>query len=288
MKGTVTANACGKKACTRKALPGVTIQAAGPVTETATTGKDGTFELFLAPGTYTVTPTLKGYAFAPAKRPVDLTKEVSGVDFKTCASGTSARRTSSASVNGPFCRELFVTNTTDAKTLEFPIHIEYKGVGWDPGGGPITIKWEGKPIKKFPQAESFSGKIVGTAWPRRGRLNGSYRCYGELAAAQSGLERPVPLKSVPTGVVIFADLDPRWRANQIYCGEEKTILPKTPGTIIGVNERGLLSIFQRGSVVPDVSIKGKLCVDLTGNRGHVEVSRVSGRFRVERGAGSCK
>jgi hypothetical protein len=89
LSGTVEAVACGADAtsCTSppQPVPDVTVTATGATTAQATTGADGTYQLQLPPGTYTVQPSADGRTFSPASRSVPLMEDAAGVDFHTCA-----------------------------------------------------------------------------------------------------------------------------------------------------------------------------------------------------------
>ncbi len=65
-------------------LPGVSVVAKGAHGSSAVTGSDGTYEMAVQKGTYTVTPSLKGFGFAPPSRKVTVNGDVKGVDFRGC------------------------------------------------------------------------------------------------------------------------------------------------------------------------------------------------------------
>ena len=89
ISGTVTKSGGG-------ALQGVTITLSGAGSGNKTTGIDGTYKFTgLAKGSYTVTPSLSGYAFTPASRPVPINgADVTSVDF----TGTPQRYSISGTV----------------------------------------------------------------------------------------------------------------------------------------------------------------------------------------------
>ncbi|MEZ5100871.1 MAG: hypothetical protein R3C15_13940 [Thermoleophilia bacterium] len=67
--------------------PGVTVTASGSSGATTTTRADGTYELDLPQGDYTIRPTLADGegAFTPAARSLALAGDVAGIDFRTCS-----------------------------------------------------------------------------------------------------------------------------------------------------------------------------------------------------------
>jgi len=85
--GTVTLNGA--------AFSGVAVSASGPVTASATTTSTGAYTLSnLIVGSYTVTPSKSGYAFAPASSPVTITAaNVTGVNFSSTGSSISGKVT---------------------------------------------------------------------------------------------------------------------------------------------------------------------------------------------------
>lgn len=159
IRGTVTYGSVG--------LSGVTVTAGETST---TTGSDGAYTISgLAPGTYTVTPSLAGYIFLPSSREVNAAQSVSGVDFAAVRSFAAALpagiqmvsvpvipvdpTTVAADILGPEASELYRYDPTQGRYLRFtgtpvPGHgyfVRFSAAGQaqvtgtEPNGGPIEL-----------------------------------------------------------------------------------------------------------------------------------------------------
>ena len=308
LSGTVTTSNCSDTACVPAPLAGATVTATGPSTGEAVTGEDGSYVIELEePGAYTVTPSMPdqpGRGFRPGSRSVYLKADKGGVDFMTCSAGASSdggERVLAAEED--LCYSILVEDLNGSGQgggglEEFvrmdvpPVNLSLRGVGWNPAGGPIDLSWEGKRIKRFPAASSFTGKIVAEYWPERTSYgSGRAICGGHVSGRQGGVTRNVTVLAGAGAIVLFADRDPVFRAGNFIClGEFQSVLKKTPGTVISSDLRGEKLVVSRdGRNTPPLIVGGTLCVTLDDGRGHVNVRRVDGRLDVSgRKSGRCR
>lgn len=308
LSGTLTTTACSDTACVPEPLAGAVVTASGPDSAQAVTGPDGTYAIELdEAGVYSIVPSMPdqpGQGFRPASRSLYLRADKSGVDFVTCSAGPSeAEQRASAAVDEDRCYSILIEDLNgsgygagslgDFAAIDVPpVNLRLNGVGWNPAGGPITLYWQGKKVKTFPPASTFRTKLLSEHWPERARY-GSARatCGAKVAGRQGNVTRTVTVLAGAGAIVLFADLDPVFRAGHYICvGEYQSVLKKTPGTVISTDLRGERMIVSRnGRNTPEL-IPGKgLCVELTKGRGHVVVERVNGILEVSgRKAGDCK
>ncbi len=87
ISGTVRQLECSGTGCAKRGLGGVLVRATGGPDgpKDATTASNGSYSIEVDKGTWKVTPTLDGRRFSPLSKSVNVTSEVKGVDFETCA-----------------------------------------------------------------------------------------------------------------------------------------------------------------------------------------------------------
>lgn len=313
LSGRVVAVDCTSgTACQKTPLPGVVVTASGTGGGSTTTGSDGRYSLLLRKGTYTVAPRAAGQEFAPASQVVDLAADRSGIDFSTCAltrttQGVAAPASRAAGAGEPFCRRLSVDGRrvrTNTPLDKLAISLRYVGVGWDPGGGPIQIAWDGKPVKQLPAAASFDGQIHGSEWPHRDRVTPGrttpYKCWSTLSARQGSVTRKLELTQQAIGTVLFEDNDANLKKDDVVCEGESLLLQQTRGTLIVYSDFKLYVYRGDGTRLPPFMVAQmqsgtkvttpSYCVRLfPATRGHVTVTVVAQgpRLDVESGPGPC-
>lgn len=308
LSGTVTTSDCSDAACVPAPLAGAVVTASGPDTAEAVTGEDGTYEIELEEaGVYTVTPSMPdqaGQGFRPASRSVYMNADKGGVNFVTCSAESSTEGAARVlAAEEDLCYSILVEdlNSSEVGGARFedfvqmkvpPVNLGLRGVGWNPAGGPIDLLWEGKRVKRYPAGASFTGKVVSEYWPERTSYpSGRAVCGGQVSGRQGRVTRKVTVLAGAGAVVLFADLDPVFRAGNYIClGEYQSVLKQTPGTVISSDLRAEKMVVSRsGRNTPPVIVGGTLCVDLTQGRGHVTVRRVDGWLDVSGGkSGRCR
>jgi hypothetical protein len=238
-KGTVAGrvvemNCGGTTACVPKGLAGVKVHAtSGPGgSAVGTSDATGHFSIDVEEGTWTVAPTLSGREFTPDEDTVKVKAGATagGLEFRTCA---IHRTTQSAGRSAArFCRTLDIDKQRpkgpNALADKFAVGFGFHGEGWDPKGGPIQTFWEGKPVKTFPQSESFEHKLFSSEWPTRDGRG----CYGTLSARQGKTVLSRQLKGKPLANVVFAVNDQIVKSGDIVCKGETLALTQTTGTVI--------------------------------------------------------
>ncbi len=120
------------------------------------------------------------------------------------------------------------------------ILVKYRGLGWDPIGGPIEHTFSGHPLPAHAPAATFEGEIHFTLWPQRttdhhaieDHGGGGY-CWGELATHQGGLYATTDKIKAKWGGWVLWSATPVLKAHEAWCeGEQYSFLDKAPAPII--------------------------------------------------------
>jgi hypothetical protein len=169
----------------------------------------------------------------------------------------------------------------------FAVGFIYRGVHWDPMGGPIRVSWAGKLIRTFRPSASFEGELFQSEWPHRD----SQGCSGVIAARQGGSASVVPVRAGLAGRVLFADNDSFYKTGSLVCDGEGFLLHNTRGTVIAFDGRAI-QVYSAGHPrhIELTGIGRPLCVGLVpASHGHVVLSRdPSGQLRIEKHSGKCR
>ncbi len=173
---------------------------------------------------------VKGVAAGKASLSVDVSGSGAGGDVSGSAT---------AIVNVAVVRlDVLHVITPTAAVPSDRIDINYRGLGWDPDGGDITMSWSGAHLGGFPQAATFEGKFGIDLWPHRvddkvlpDHESGDY-CYGELAARQGVLVVTEKVSGRWAGWVLWSG-NPRIKAHEAWCeGEDETQFEKIPFPLV--------------------------------------------------------
>ena len=101
-------------------LAGVTISAVnGATTVTATTNTSGNYSLNLVDGTYTVTPSVSGYLFAPNNASVTMAGAAKSLNFAATANNT-IKATANGTVTGAWLEGVTITATGIGLPIQLP------------------------------------------------------------------------------------------------------------------------------------------------------------------------
>ena len=119
------------------------------------------------------------------------------------------------------------------------IDIQYRGLGWDPAGGEIGLRFSNEDAGHKAQAATFDGTLKIRRWPKRttdenaikDHAGGGY-CWGELSAGQGALSDGGKVEGKWSGWVLWS-ANPEIKAHQAWCeGEQDTFLAKSPEPIV--------------------------------------------------------
>ena len=295
ISGRVVESVCGESSCSEKGVAGVSVTAAGKDRGSATTGADGRFSIEVGAGDYVVRPSLAGREFVPEASSVSVTEGGSvSVTFSTCAPDRKPQALGQA--QAAFCRLFGARGLTTAESKIFSakdqalaVKLVYKGVGWDPKGGPITVTVDGRLAKRWPQTDTFLGTIVSEAWPQRGGKTG---CTATLVASQAGASRSITVSSKGVALVIFSDLDATLRPGDPVCPGELFLLEQTRGTVVVADPGSglrVLRLYQKGRKLGgDLQTAGGLCLQLVpASRGYVRITENDNGWSYKRQIAPC-
>ncbi len=119
------------------------------------------------------------------------------------------------------------------------INLEYRGLGWDPGGGEISLRFSGEDAGHKEQAATFEDTLKLHRWPKRttderaikDRAGGGY-CWGELSASQGGLFDSKKVEGKWQGWVLWS-ANPEIKAHEAWCeGEEYSFFARSREPIV--------------------------------------------------------
>jgi hypothetical protein len=159
-------------------------------------------------------------------------------------SGTSARgnvtdsTTTTVTVWNPRLDVLRV-KVPDENDASDTIDLQYRGMGWNPEGGPISFRFSGEDAGHRDQAAIFDGTLKISRWPKRttdehairDRGAGGY-CSGELSASQGDLFASTKVEGKWAGWVLWS-ANPAIKAHEAWCeGEDHTFFEKSREPIV--------------------------------------------------------
>jgi hypothetical protein len=112
------------------------------------------------------------------------------------------------------------------------IDLEYRGLGWDPTGGEINLRFSGENAGRKAQAATFDGTLKIRRSPKRttdrrairDRAGGGY-CWGEFSASQGGLFNSNKVEGKWQGVCCGA---PTRRSRRTKRGARARTTPSSP------------------------------------------------------------
>jgi uncharacterized membrane protein len=125
------------------------------------------------------------------------------------------------------------------------IDLDYRGLGWDPTGGPISLRFSGEDAGQQGQAAIFDGTLKISRWPKRttdahairDRGAGGY-CSGELSASQGDLFASTKVEGKWAGWVLWS-ANPAIKAHEAWCeGEDYTFFAKSREPIVVFGQFG--------------------------------------------------
>ena len=201
-------------------IPGVQVRAKGPRSASATTGPDGRYAMKVKKGRYSVS-----------------TSQYCAVGVPGCARSRTIRVNATERVDFRVKRE-FARNIEvfgEQGALD-PARVGkpalFKGTEWDAEGGPITVSWGGRTIKRVPAADTFEGSVRLPTFARD-------TCRDDLVFSQDGERRAVALRGRLGQAVAYvngkvtADGERRLKHNDAVCEGEIVRVPRD-GTFVGL------------------------------------------------------
>ncbi|HTX46227.1 MAG TPA: hypothetical protein VMD48_08120 [Solirubrobacteraceae bacterium] len=195
--------------------------------------------------------------------------------------GTSARGnvTDSATTTAHVWDPKLTVLHVKAPSAEAPgdtLDLEYRGLGWDPTGGQIGLRFSGEDAGDKDQGSMFDGTLKITRWPKRitderaitDHAGGGY-CWGELAATQGDLYARTKVQGKWQGWVLWS-ANPDIKAHEAWCeGEEYTFLSKSAQPIVVMGDFPEGRRFGLGLKVYGASGPGTASNDLIIHPGHI-------------------
>lgn len=232
-------------------VAGVRVSARGPRSASARTDAAGSFNMKVRKGRYTV--SAPGYCVKRRGRAGDCDRSAN------VSVGNGAEQ---VDFRAPFRPDF---SAKQIRSGDGPaVDVDFAGKGWDPEGGPITIRWSGRPkwthlfspdpgsraedllrttpaTLRIPAAREFGGRLVSEVWPRHPSMTSDNPCSGKITATQDGasVSRTVTSDQL-RGVILWSERDPDFEREDAFCngelqgepGQPQGPLTVTPGLLV--------------------------------------------------------